>query len=166
MEIRAIGIDDVGQVQELIESDAGYTERITGYPPGAADAQSLLMGRPEGVAEDAKVVLGVFDGARLVAVADLLRGYPVEGKAFIGLLEMHGEYQGRGVGRAAYGLVERYVGDSWPEVRTLRLAVVDTNAEVAEGFWRRQGFEPTGEEKTYQYDKLVSTVRLYEKKVG
>ena len=166
MEIRAIGIDDVGLLQELTESDAGYTERITGYPPGAADAQSLLMGRPEGLEEGAKVVLGVFDGARLVAVVDLLRGYPVEEKAFIGLLEVHGEYQGRGVGGTAYGLVEWYVEASWPEVRTLRLAVVDTNSEVAAGFWRRQGFEPTGEEKPYRYDKLVSTVRLYEKKLG
>lgn len=163
--MREIGAEDVGQVQELIESDAGYAERITGYPPGAADAQSLLMGRPEGLAEGAKVVLGVFDGTRLVAVVDLLRGYPVEGKAFIGLLEVHGEYQGRGLGGAAYGLVERYVGASWPEVRTLRLAVVDTNAEVATGFWRRQGFEPTGEEKPYRYDKLVSTVSLYEKRL-
>ena len=43
-------------VQELIESDPGYTERITGYPPGSSDAQSLLMMRPESIPEDAKLV--------------------------------------------------------------------------------------------------------------
>jgi uncharacterized protein len=56
--LRPVTPDDVDALQELIESDSGYTGRITGYPPGPADAQSLLMMRPEGLAEDAKLVLG------------------------------------------------------------------------------------------------------------
>ncbi|MEV6287130.1 GNAT family N-acetyltransferase [Kribbella sp. NPDC051770] len=163
MEIRALGAADVDALQALIESDAGYTERITGYPPGAADAQSLLMMRPEGLAEDAKVVLGAFDGDELVAVVDLLRGYPEPSYAFIGLLEVRGDRQGRGVGGATYGLGEQYVAEEWPEVRRLRLAVVDTNAEVAAPFWISQGFESTGEVRPYRYDKLTSSARLYEK---
>jgi ribosomal protein S18 acetylase RimI-like enzyme len=165
MELKEIGPEDLAEVQRLIESDPGYTERITGYPPGQADAESLLMGRPEGLSEDAKVVLGVWEGDQLVALVDLLRGYPTGHIGFIGLLEVHGDHQGRGVGAAAYRLVEDYVGTAWPEVRTLRLAVVDTNAEVAAGFWQRRGFELTGEEKPYKYDKLESVVRLYEKQL-
>jgi ribosomal protein S18 acetylase RimI-like enzyme len=163
MRLSEIAVGDVAAVQELIESDAAYTERITGYPPGAADAQSLLMMRPEGVGEDAKVVLGVWDGDQLVAVVDLLRGYPNAHTGFIGLLEVHGGQQGKGVGRAAYELAEQYVAESWPEVRVLRLAVVDTNAEQAAGFWGRLGFEATGEVKPYRYDKVESVARLYEK---
>ena len=163
MELREISPYDVPRVQELIESDPGYTERITGYPPGPADAQSLLMMRPDGLPEDAKVVLGAWEGEQLVAVIDLLKGYPDEHTAFIGLLEVHEDHQGRGVGAAAYRMVEAY--RRGPEWRTLRLAVVDTNAEQAAGFWARQGFEPTGEVKPYTYDKLESTVRLYEKQL-
>src|SRR5882757_3671504 len=140
MKLTAISPYDVAPVQALIESDPGYTERITGYPPGPADAQSLLMMRPDGLPEDAKVVLGVWEEDQLVAVVDLLRGYPNDHTAFVGLLEVHGAHQGRGVGAAAYRMVERYVGTSFPEVRTLRLAVVDSNAERAAGFWIRQGF--------------------------
>ena len=164
--LRAIGVEDVDGLQELIESDPGYTERITGYPPGESDAQSLLMMRPEGLGEDAKVVLGAFAGQQLVAVVDLLRGFPNEHTAFIGLLEVHSGYQGLGYGRTTYGLVQRYVETTWPEVRTMRLAVVDTNAEVATGFWHRQGFEATGEVRPYRYDKLESSVRLYEKQLA
>jgi GNAT superfamily N-acetyltransferase len=156
----------VDALQELIESDPGYTERITGYPPGPADAQSLLMMRPEHLAEDAKVVLGGFQDGRLVAVVDLLRGYPNERTAFIGLLQVHWNHQGLGLGKATYELVQQYVETTWPEVRTLRLAVVDTNARVATGFWLRQGFEPTGEERPYRYDRLESTARLYEKRLA
>ena len=166
MGLRVIGPGDVDAVQELIEADPGYTERITGYPPGAADAQSLLMMRPEGLVEEAKVVLGAFDGEQLVAVVDLLRGFPKDGTAFIGLLQVHAGQQGRGYGGSAYGLVQRYVERTWPEVRTMRLAVVDTNAEVATGFWERQGFKATGEARPYRYDKLESTARLYEKQLA
>jgi len=165
MRLQEIAAGDVDAVQELIESDPGYTERITGYPPGAADAQSLLMMRPEGLAQEAKVVLGVRDGDQLVAVVDLLRGYPNAHTGFIGLLEVHGAHQGKGVGRTAYELVERYVGENWPEIRIMRLAVVDTNAAAATPFWVRQGFEATGEAKPYRYDKLESVARLYEKRL-
>ncbi len=163
--LRPITPADVDALQELIESDPGYTERITGYPPGSSDAQSLLMMRPEHLFEDAKLVLGAFQDDRLVAVADLLRGYPNDHTAFIGLPEVHWNHQGLGLGKATYELVQRYVETSWNEVRTLRLAVVDTNAHIATGFWLRQGFEPTGEERPYQYDKLESTARLYEKQL-
>ncbi len=166
MILREITPDDVGAVQELIESDPGYTERITGYPPGAADAQSLLMMRPDGLAEEQKVVLGFFEDQELIAVVDLLRGYPNERTAFIGLLEVHKNHQGRGTGAAAYRAVERYVEQTWPEVMTLRLAIVDTNAEQAKGFWEKQGFGATGEAKPYVYDKLESTARLYEKQLS
>ena len=39
---------------------------------------------------------------------------------------------------------------------------VDTNAAVL-GFWRRMGFEATGEARPYRYDHLESTTRLYER---
>jgi uncharacterized protein len=163
--LRPIAVEDVDALQDLIESDPGYTERVTGYPPGPADAQSLLMMRPDGLAEDAKVVLGAFQDGRLVAVADLLRGFPNDHTAYIGLLEVHWNHQGLGLGRATYDLIQRYVETSWPEVRTLRLAIVATNAHVATAFWLRQGFEPTGEERPYRYDKLETTARLYEKQL-
>jgi ribosomal protein S18 acetylase RimI-like enzyme len=163
--LREITPGEVDALQELIESDSGYTERITGYPPGRADAQSVLMMRPDGLPEESKKVLGFWDGEQLVAVVDLLRGYPNESTAFIGLLEVHGRHQGRGAGATAYRATQAYVGREWPEVRTLRLAVVDTNAEQAQGFWEKQGFEQTGEAKPYKYDKLESVARLYEKQL-
>ncbi|MDX3006913.1 hypothetical protein PWY87_34935 [Kribbella solani] len=156
----------MGALQELIEAEPGYTERITGCPPGEADAQSLLLMRPEGVEEDAKVVLGAFVGDRLVAVVDLIRGTRRSGRCLSGCFRLHSNQQGRGYGRTAYALAERFVEDTWPEIGTLRLAVVDTNAQVAAGFWEPQGFEATGEVRPYVYDKLESTARLYEKQLG
>ncbi len=159
--LRELSSGDEDVLQALLESDPDYTVRVTGYPPGPSDALSLLMMRPESVPESHKVVLGLFDGDELVAVVDLLRGYPEPSFVFVGLLLVHGSRQGRGVGAAAMAAVERYAGQ-WPEARRFRLAVVDTNAAVL-GFWRRMGFEPTGETRPYRYDHLESTTRLYER---
>jgi RimJ/RimL family protein N-acetyltransferase len=159
--LRELGSGDEAVLQALLESDPDYTVRVTGYPPGPSDALSLLMGRPESVPESHKFVLGLFDGAELVAVVDLLRGYPEASFVFIGLLLVRSSRQRSGVGAAALAAVERYAGQ-WPEARRFRLAVVDTNAAVL-GFWRRMGFEPTGETKPYRYDHLESTTRLYER---
>ena len=159
--LRELDAGDEELLQALLESDPDYTVRVTGYPPGPSDALSLLMMRPESVPETHKVVLGGFEGEELVAVVDLLRGYPQPGCVFIGLLFVDGSRQGSGVGAAAMAAAERYAAQ-WPEARRFRLAVVDTNAAVL-GFWRRMGFEPTGESRPYRYDHLESTTRLYER---
>lgn len=157
--LRVLGEPDVEALQALLESDHAYTARVTGYPPGPSDALSLLLMRPEGLAEERKAVFGGF----LVSVLDVLRGYPDEEFAFLGLLLVRGDRQGEGIGAVTVG---RFVDDAareWPEVRRLRLAVVDTNAEVAPEFWRRLGFEPTGEVKPYRYHGLESVTRLGER---
>ncbi|MEU8227092.1 hypothetical protein [Kribbella sp. NPDC048915] len=47
--------------------------------------------RPEQLPEGSKVVLGGFDGPELAALVDLLRGFPHEHTAYVGLLEVHGK---------------------------------------------------------------------------
>lgn len=167
LELREVEHDDLAAVQELIESDPAFTERVTGHPPGPSDALSLAMGRPEGLAEDAKAVLGAWDTAtgrtRLTAVVDLLRGYPVQGYAFVGLLQVRWELQGSGVGRSVWEDTENWIRARWPDTSRLRLAVVDTNVRVAEPFWTKVGFAPTGESRPYRYDKLETTARMFEK---
>jgi GNAT superfamily N-acetyltransferase len=161
--LRELGAGDEDALQALLESDPDYSVRVTGYPPGPSDALSLLMVRPESVPESHKVVVGAFEGAELVAVVDLLRGYPEPSCVFLGLLLVQGPRQGSGLGSAVMAAVERYAAQ-WPEARRFRLAVVDTNAAVL-GFWRRMGFEATGETRAYRYDHLESTTRLYEKEL-
>jgi ribosomal protein S18 acetylase RimI-like enzyme len=161
--LRVLEERDVDALQELLESDPGYTERVTGYPPGPSDALSTLLMRPEGLDEESKVVFGGFEGGELVSVLDVLRGYPTRERAFLGLLVVRGDRQGEGLGRMTVEALAGAVAENWPEITRLRLAVVETNAHVAQGFWERLGFEPTGEEKPYRYDRLESTSRLWER---
>jgi GNAT superfamily N-acetyltransferase len=163
-DLRELGEDDVGDLQELLESDPCYTERITGYAPGPSDALSVLIGRPEGLQADHKFGFGLWDAGRLLAFADVLRGHPNESTAYIGLLIVHGRRHGKGLGRALHHYILQRCPE-WPGIETLRLGVVATNAETAEPFWRALGYEPTGETRPYRYDKLESTVDLWERRL-
>lgn len=167
MQLRPFSADQEVELQALLESDPGYSERVTGYPPGPSDALSLTISRPEGTRADQKVVLGAWrPGAagsdELVAVIDLIRGYPDDSCVFVGLLLVRWDLQGIGLGRAVWQLAEELVM-GWDDVRRYRLAVVETNAKMALGFWRAMGFSETGERRPYRYDHLESTAILMEK---
>jgi ribosomal protein S18 acetylase RimI-like enzyme len=169
VELRTFTPDQEADLQSLLESDPGYTERVTGYPPGPSDALSLTVTRPEGVGEHQKYVLGAWrpgpgDRDDLVGVVDLIRGYPDPSYAFVGLLLVRWELQGTGVGREIWQHAEELVA-GWDEISRVRLAVVQTNAGMALGFWKAMGFEETGERKPYRYDQLESTAILLEKPV-
>jgi GNAT superfamily N-acetyltransferase len=162
---RRLDGDDRAALELLIADDAGYSTRVHGRPPRAADAVGILTDRPPTVPSDNKHVLGLFvdtdADTDLVAVADVLRGYPTASYAYLGLLQVAGRHHGRGLGRALHAHVVTLVS-SWPEVETIRMAVVDANRAEAEPFWRRLGYAPTGENRNWG----DSTAALWELPLG
>lgn len=158
MNIRPVGPDDEQALQHLLESDPGYTERITGYPPGPSDALSLRIGRPDGAPEEAKLVLGGWRGDDLVAVLDLVRGHPDPDRVLVGLLLVHPAHRRLGLGRELLRTVDRHAA----EATVARAAIVDANEEVT-GFWHALGFRATGETRPYRYGRIESISRILER---
>jgi ribosomal protein S18 acetylase RimI-like enzyme len=156
--------EELRALQRVIESDEDYALRVTGHPPGPADALSTLLVVPEGTSPDDKVVFGVWVNDELVGILDLLLGYPDPETVFVGLLLIDRSRQGQGIGAAAWQALERQMLPRWPWVRRLRLGVVRTNEQVL-GFWRRLGFVETGEVRPWRYDKLCSETVLMDKPV-
>jgi uncharacterized protein len=156
--------EQVAALQRMMERDEGFALRVTGHPPGPADAQSTLLFVPEGSAPDDKVAFGVWADDQLVGVFDLLLRYPDDETLYIGLLQIDRDRQRRGIGAAACQALEREVAARWPWVRRLRLSVVRTNDQVL-GFWRRMGFAETGEVRPWRYDKLESEAILMDKRL-
>ncbi|WP_407317148.1 GNAT family N-acetyltransferase [Isoptericola halotolerans] len=156
--------DDADIVQRLFADDGGYCRRVAGRQPEASDALVVLTERPPGVPATAKHVLGLSDGADLVALADVIRGWPTVEHAHVGLLQTAATRHRRGVGRALHRAVEERVA-TWPEVTTLRLAVVDRNREVAEPFWRAMGYGPTGETRPFASGTVRSVARIWTRPV-
>ncbi|WP_442860495.1 GNAT family N-acetyltransferase [Arthrobacter sp. zg-Y820] len=89
----------------------------------------------------------MWNGADLVAFADILFGYPDPAAAYIGLFIVHGDHPGKGLGRELHDAVLARVHRQSSAER-LRLGIVEKNAAAAEPFWRALGCLPTGERKT------------------
>jgi RimJ/RimL family protein N-acetyltransferase len=153
--------DEMAELQTVFEAAPQYFELTTGLPPGAAEAQSLYISLPDGFDYDHKFDWGIRTGADLVGCIDVLRGWPVEDTAHIGLMLISEDHTGQGIGRAAFGALEAELRQ-WPEITRLRAAVVATNVQVLP-FWRRMGFAETGEVKPYRYGTLHSESIILEK---
>ena len=162
--LRAVAADreELAALQRVIESDEDYFLRVTGHPPGPADAQSTLMFVPEGTSPDDKAPFGVWAGDELVGLLDLLLRYPDDETIYIGLLLIDRAHQGQGVGTAAIQALDRDLLPRWPWARRLRLSVVRANDQTL-GFWRRLGFTETGEVRPWRHDKLESESILMDK---
>jgi GNAT superfamily N-acetyltransferase len=141
---RALSDDDLAALEQLVRDDGGYSQRVHGRPPTAGDAAEILHDRPPTLPSKNKHVLGLFEGTQLIAVADVLRGYPNSSYAYIGLLQVVASRHGRGIGRALHAHVLHQIR-GWPEVTAVRLAIAEPNSAQAAPFWRRLGYRPTGE---------------------
>ena len=152
--------EEMRELQRVLEGAPQYAERVTGAPPGPADAQSTYSALPEGKGYEDKFVYGIYEGGEMVGCADVIRGWPRVDTTHIGLLLIAEQHQRRGHGHRAYRAIERQAR-AWGAER-VRIGVVRTNEEVLP-FWKKLGFAATGEVKPYRYGPVVSEVLILEK---
>ena len=112
--------------------------------PPAPSAESLLGDLaalpPRRTLAD-KYYLGFFDGETLIAVLDLIPGFPKPEIAFWGFFMLRAERQGRGEGSALVS--ELCAALARRGFRAVRLGWVRGNPQ-AERFWKKNGFAETG----------------------
>jgi RimJ/RimL family protein N-acetyltransferase len=134
---------EMAALQCVLESAPDYFQRVTGSPPGGAEAQSTFTALPPHKNYEDKFVWGLYADEAMIGCADVVRGYPTREKAVIGLLLIGEPWQRRGLGRAFASLIEHAIG-AWPEVARLRIGVVASNLGAL-AFWRELGYRETGE---------------------
>lgn len=155
---------EMRELQRVLEEAPTYAHRITGVPPGHADAQSTCTVLPEGKSCEDKFVFGIYRGGAMVGCVDLIRGFPDSATALLGLLLVSENHQRQGIGRRAYALIEEFIRD-WRTCDRVRIGVVRTNEAVLP-FWTRLGFEPTGDVKPYRYGPVASETVVLEKRLA
>lgn len=152
---------EMAELQWVLENATDYFQRSTGTGPTESEAISLLEAIPPGLSEEDKYVFGFYIGNRLIGCADVVRAWPEEDIAYVGLILLVDECRGRGFGRKIFQLIESEVR-SWSEVRKMRLAVLKTN-DITEPFFKKMGFRPTGEVRPYMYENLITENVFFEK---
>ncbi|ALO66143.1 N-acetyltransferase [Arthrobacter alpinus] len=160
MNVREVVLTDDPALQRLMLSNAGYTRRVEGGALGADAAREVLSTLPPGAGANQKWGLGVWEGDLLVAFADVIVGWPDPATAHIGLLMTDGAREGQGLGRTLHtALVEGLI--DLRTVTVMRLSIVDTNASVAEPFWKKIGYIATGDVVPYAFGTVSSIARIW-----
>lgn len=137
---RRLTHDDLPVLLALCESNPHYYE-LYGGRPTLENLSETLSELPPGCDAGQKQFLGYFDADGLVAVADVVRGYPDERTAYIGLLMVDSGCHRQGIG--THICSEIFDGLHDEGFSHVRLAYIQNN-EAARIFWEQLGFAPSG----------------------
>ncbi len=138
--IKTIMPTDITQVFSLCKENELYYQHC---PPFVTEQSIIndLKALPKGKSIDDKYYVGFFDGNHLIAVMDLIDGYPNESTAFIGFFMTDVSIQHQGIGTKIIQELIQYLKNR--SYRQVRLGWVKGNPQ-SEAFWHKNGFFETG----------------------
>lgn len=134
--VRKLNQDDLDIIYDLsIENRTFYQ-----YHPPIVTKESILddmIALPPNKTMQDKYYIGFFDNNTLVAVMDLIDGYPTEKVVFLGFFMVNVKYQKRGVGSGIIRDVVSYLKEL--NFEKIRLAVDKENPQ-SNAFWNKNKF--------------------------
>lgn len=141
-QVRKLTEADLEQVLALYQTNPLYFEHFPPLPSLESLANDLVDCPPGKELSD-KYFLGFWDKERLVAILDLIDGYPTEDTCYIGLFMVDSRLAGQGLGSKIIAELLTQLATSFKKVR---LGYVESNPQ-SDHFWAKVGFCPTGEVK-------------------
>ena len=140
--VRRITQADISDVYGLCKSNQKYYE-YTNAAPTVESLTEIISRVPEGAGENNKFFVGFYEGERLVAVLDLITGYPEKDDAFIGWFMVDGHLQRQGIGSQIFADVRAAMAGQGYNYLSLSCEKANTEAIA---FWQSQGFKATAED--------------------
>ncbi|MBQ9993688.1 MAG: GNAT family N-acetyltransferase [Clostridia bacterium] len=134
--VRRMSTADIPVIYAMTSRNTQYYA-FCGRKNTADDIRDDLCALPPGKSLDDKYYVGFFDGHTLVAVMDLIDGYPDADTAYIGFFMMNADLQGRGIGSSIISGVCDYLGKTG--FRRVRLAFDKDNPQSTH-FWHKNNF--------------------------
>ena len=154
--VRYMNDSDADEILNLcLQNDQYY--RYCGKQPSKEQILHDLHITPPDTSAEAKYFVGFYDGDVLVAVMDLIDGYPEKGIAWIGFFMMNATYQGRGVGTSIISEVSSYLKAIG--MVSIRLGIDKGNPQSTH-FWKKNGFEIIREVPRGEWTILVAERKL------
>ncbi|WGS50738.1 GNAT family N-acetyltransferase [Paraburkholderia sp. D15] len=129
--------DDVADVLRIFIDAPSYTQLVEGRAPSTEDVDDFFHGTPDGKSAADKSLFGFYAGSSMIGCADVIRAWPTDDCAWIGLLLFSEARQSQGYGKEALEMLAA-TARRWGCSR-MQLAVVSTNARGF-AFWQREGF--------------------------
>ncbi|MBD5532279.1 MAG: GNAT family N-acetyltransferase [Lachnospiraceae bacterium] len=144
--IRRLTEEDVEIIYALCKQNRLYYEYCPPFVTRDSIRRDMQALPPKKSMED-KHYIGWFDGDRLIAVMDLIDGYPDARTAFVGFFMTDVSVQRKGVGTAIIRELCAYLCTQ--QYKAVRLGWVKGNPQ-SEAFWHKNQFVETG--VTYDTD--------------
>lgn len=134
--VRRLDKGDIPLIYDLCKNNPQYY-RYFGNPLTMELIEEDLVIAPPGIPLEQKYYIGFWDNDTLVAVMDLIDGYPAEDCAFIGFFMMNRSFQGRGIGSKIITEVLSYL----KSIGFLRCRLgIDKGNPQSTHFWKKNGF--------------------------
>ena len=134
--LRRMDDSDADSILELCRGNTQYYLYCQAEPSREQILNDLHI-TPPGIDPSAKYYIGFYQGNTLVAVMDLIDGYPGPDTAFIGFFMMRKEFQGNQVGSAIIQETAAYL-------KTLGMTAIqlgiDKGNPQSTHFWKKNGF--------------------------
>ena len=142
-DVRRIEERDIADVYRLCKSNKRYYRTLGSAFPTRESLTEVISDVPDGKGAENKFFVGFYENDKLLAVLDLITGYPDEKSAFIGWFMVDAERHRQGIGSQILADVRAAV-KGWG-FESLSLGCVKENGDAL-SFWQNNGFAPTGEE--------------------
>lgn len=149
------------EIMTLYRNSVDFFEMTLGEQP--KDCNDLLEDLPPGCSRDDKRVIGFYDQqSNLIAVVDIVDGYPDQTTAIIGFMLIDPDYRGIGLGKQ----IEKYLEKMSISrgMRKLRLVIIEEN-KVSINFWTSLGFKEIFITEPRKHGKKKHRLKVYEKEL-
>ena len=155
-EVRKMGDSDAENILNLCCGN-GQFYRYCEAKPTIEQVLNDLHITPPNISMSDKYYVGFYEDKALVAVMDLIDGYPNADIAYIGFFMMNPIYQGNQIGTAIISEVIDYLRSIGK--KAVRLAIDKGNPQSTH-FWEKNGFEIISEADVNGWTKLVAEKQL------
>lgn len=154
--VRILREEDIESIYQLCISNPLYYE----YCPPFVTVDSIredMSALPPNIAMEDKYYIGFYNNERLIAVMDLIEGYPEEKIVFIGFFMTDKSVQKKGIGFAIIEKMCEYLKKIG--YHSIRLAWVKGNPQ-AEHFWVKSKFIKIKETSSTDGDTVILAQRI------
>jgi len=154
--IRKMEDSDADSILNLCKENTLYYQYCQAEPTREQVLNDLHI-TPPGIGLQDKYYIGFYLEEKLVALMDLIDGYPETDIAFIGFFMMNQDFQGQGIGTAIIQETAAYLKTTGKTA--IRLAIDKDNPQSAH-FWKKNGFRVIREADRDGWTALVAEKSL------
>lgn len=128
---------DTAAVADLFQRATDYVLLESGQPPDGSQTEDFFTGAPAGIDPTTKLHLGYDLDSQLVAMAEILFGFPNPDDAYLGLLLIDPAHRGKRLGQQMLDQV--CTAAKAKGATRILIAVLEENTK-GHRFWSKMGF--------------------------